>query len=125
MIINPLTLVTAAFTFTQPVNITNITFKRGNVSYDTNPNQQRSSGNVAANIHAMVQNGHIVVLFADNSFSNIKVTLGCNDTILFFNHYTRTNDDYITLPVQVMETGKYTIDVQKDTTHYVATFSIE
>lgn len=31
----------------------------------------------------------------------------------------------ITLPVQVMEVGEYTIDIQKDAAHYVATFCVE
>lgn len=83
MITTSLTLVTAAFTIAQPVNITNISFKKVNASYDIKPNLQRSPNNVAANVHAMIQNGRLVVLFADNSFSNIEVTLSCNNTVLF------------------------------------------
>lgn len=83
MITTSLTLVTAAFTIAQPVNITNILFKKVNVSYDIMPNIQRSPNNFSANVHAMIQNGRLVVLFADNSFSNIEVTLSCNNTILF------------------------------------------
>lgn len=125
MITTSLTLVTAAFTIAQPVNITNIPFKKVNVSYDIMPNLPRSPNNVAANVHAMIQNGRLVVLFADNSFSKIEVTLSCNNTILFFNHYSHMVGEDITLPVQVMEVREYTIDIQKDAVHYVATFCVE
>ena len=76
------------------------------------PNLQRSPNNFAANVHAMIQNGRLVVLFADNSFSNIEVTLSCNNTILFFNHYSHMVGEDIT-------------DIQKDAVHYVATFCVE
>lgn len=125
MITTSLTLVTAAFTIAQPINITNIPFKKVNASYDTKPNLQRSSNNVVANIYAMFQNGRLVVLFADNSFSNIKVTLSCNNNVLFFNYYSHIVGEDITLPIQVMEVGEYTIDIQKDAAHYIATFCVE
>lgn len=120
-----LTMVTAALTVNQPINIASIPFKKVNVSYDTKPNLQRSLSNVAANIHAMIQNGRIVVSFTDNSLSDIKVTLGCNGTALYFNHYAHRNGEDITLPVQIMEAGEYAIDIHKGTVHYVGTFSVE
>lgn len=115
----------AILAFNTPINSEGIVFKRVELDYNNNPTNHRSKGLIVTNVRANLCNGKVVLSFNDKTYQDVNVTLACNATILYFNHYAHKNGEDIVLPMQVIETGEYSITIQKGLERYVATFMVE
>lgn len=95
------------------------------MDHDNRPLPHRSKGLIVTNVHANVCNGSILLSFDDNTYQNVNITVACNATVLYFNHYTHKSGEDIVLPLPMVEAGEYTITIQKGMERYAATFIVE
>lgn len=111
--------------FNTPISSEGIIFKRVELNYNNNPTNHRSKGLIVTNVHANVCNGNILLSFDDNTYQDVNITVACNATVLYFNHYTHKSGEDIVLPLPMVEAGEYTITIQKGMERYAATFMVE
>ena len=111
--------------FSLPIDSGSLVFKKLEMDHDNRPSHHRSKGLLVSNVHANMCNGNIRLSFDDNTYQDVNVTLACNATVLYFNHYAHKNGEDIVLPLPMVEVGEYTITIQKGMERYVATFMVE
>lgn len=119
------TAICAIHAFSLPINNGSIVFKKLEMDHNNRPLPHRSKGLIVSNVHANICKGNVLLSFDDNTYQDVNITIACNATVLYFNHYAHKSGEDIVLPLPVVEGGEYTITIQKGMECYVATFMVE
>lgn len=106
--------------------VTSVCFFRKYDKVKSNNNNKHAPSVPLASLHAEITpSNEIVLIFEDEEFSDIDVTVAYGDTVIYYNHYTRKGSSTLSIPFAMLGNNlPYSITINSKGKIYEAHFSL-